>query len=353
LQKLLADVMDPLRIFQAVLVSDVSRWGRFQDVDESAHYEYVCRKAGVQVIYCDESFDNDGSPAANLLKTLKRAMAGEYSREHSRKVFAGQRRLAEYGFWQGSSAGFGLQRILVDSSRQTKGPLRDHERKSLQTDRVAGALSLDDYVLALERFIRTAGANGSPVHVVAVCQATVPALAAAALLARARTVPFASLSLLGGPIDSRINPTSIDRFVTSHTLAWFRDQVIDVVPPPYRGAGRRVYPGFIQQAAIWAAHPERHLRLESAYWSNWLAGDMRAAAQALRSLNEYAAVLDMAESYFLDILRIVFQEHWLPRNAWSVQGRHVELSALSRAPLCQFFPRRNLSEEALHWVKCE
>jgi len=198
----------------------------------------------------------------------------------------------------------------------------------------AGPLSLDDYVLAIERFIRTARAHGPPVHVVAVCQATVPALAAAALLASASAVPLASIALLGGPIDARINPTHIDRFATSHSLAWFRNHVIDLVPPPYRGAGRRVYPGFIQQSAILAAHPERHIRLESAYWSNWLAGDMRAAAEALRSLNEYAAVLDMAENYFLDILRVVFQEHWLPRNAWSVQGRHIELHGLSSTPLC-------------------
>jgi polyhydroxyalkanoate depolymerase len=198
----------------------------------------------------------------------------------------------------------------------------------------AGPLSLDDYVLALERFIRTARAHGPPGHVVAVCQATVPALAAAALLASVLAVPLASISLLGGPIDCRINPTRIDRFATSHSLTWFRDHVIDLVPPPYRGAGRRVYPGFIQQSAILAAHPERHDRLEAAYWSNWLAGDMRTAAEALRSLNEYAAALDMAESYFLDILRVVFQEHWLPRNTWSVQGRHVELNTLSRTPLC-------------------
>ncbi|WP_346778354.1 polyhydroxyalkanoate depolymerase [Paraburkholderia sp. Tr-20389] len=198
----------------------------------------------------------------------------------------------------------------------------------------AGPLSLDDYVLALERFMTAASAHGPPIHLVAVCQAAVPALAAAALLASVRAVPFASISLIGGPIDTRISPTVIDRFATSHTLTWFRDHVIDVVPPLYRGAGRRVYPGFIQQGAIFAAHPERHVRLESAYWTNWLTGDMRAAARALRSLNEYAAVLDMAERYFLDILHIVFQAHWLPRNTWWVQGRHVEPNALCRIPLC-------------------
>jgi len=136
LQQLLADVHSPGREFELVLVFDVSRWGRFQDVDESAHYEYVCRQAGVQVLYCEEIFSNDGTPTSSLLKALKRAMAGEYSRELSRKVFAGQCRLAEQGFWQGSSAGFGLQRILVDAERQVKGPLKDFERKSLQTDRV-------------------------------------------------------------------------------------------------------------------------------------------------------------------------------------------------------------------------
>ncbi|SDJ22629.1 Site-specific DNA recombinase [Paraburkholderia steynii] len=136
LQRLLADVHAADREFDQVLVFDVSRWGRFQDVDESAHYEYVCRQAGVKVTYCQESFNNDGTPASNLLKTLKRAMAGEYSRELSAKVYAGQCRLAERGFWQGASAGFGLQRILVDAHRRVKGPLKDRERKSLQTDRV-------------------------------------------------------------------------------------------------------------------------------------------------------------------------------------------------------------------------
>ncbi|OUL95707.1 polyhydroxyalkanoate depolymerase [Paraburkholderia hospita] len=200
--------------------------------------------------------------------------------------------------------------------------------------REAGPFSLDDYVLALESFICAAHAQGSPVHLVAVCQASVPTLAAAALLASAQAAPFASVSLLGGPIDTRLNPTLVDRFAGSHTLSWFRENVIDVVPSSYRGAGRRVYPGFIQQAAIIAAHPERHLSLESAYWSNWLAGDMPGAMKALRSLNEYAAVLDMAECYFLDIIRVVFHEHLLPRKTWVVAGQRVETDALRETPIC-------------------
>ncbi|APA89408.1 polyhydroxyalkanoate depolymerase (plasmid) [Paraburkholderia sprentiae WSM5005] len=198
----------------------------------------------------------------------------------------------------------------------------------------AGPLSLDDYVRAIESFVGTVRAFGSPVHVVAICQASVAALGAAALLAEDGAAPIASVSLLGGPIDTRLNPTVTDRFASSHTLEWFHDNAIDIVPPPYRGAGRLVYPGFIQQAALFAAHPERRLRLEADYWSRWLAGDMSGAQRALRSANDYAAVLDMAECYFLDMLRVVFHEHLLPRDRWSVAGREVRIAALRDTPLC-------------------
>jgi DNA invertase Pin-like site-specific DNA recombinase len=96
--------------FTDILVYDVSRWGRFPDTDESAHYEYLCKRAGVRVQYCAEMFENDNSPTSNLLKALKRTMASEYSRELSVKVSAGQRRLASMGFWQGGDAPFGMMR---------------------------------------------------------------------------------------------------------------------------------------------------------------------------------------------------------------------------------------------------
>ncbi|WP_197347319.1 recombinase family protein, partial [Ralstonia pseudosolanacearum] len=114
LQSLIRDVTNGRADFQAILVYDVSRWGRFQDADESAYYEYICRRAGIQVIYCAEQFDNDGSPVSTIVKGVKRAMAGEYSRELSAKVFAGQCRLIELGFRQGGPAGYGLRRMLVD-----------------------------------------------------------------------------------------------------------------------------------------------------------------------------------------------------------------------------------------------
>ena len=151
LSQLLEDVQSATRVFDVLLVFDVSRWGRFQDVDESAHYEYMCRQAGVQVVYCGESFVNDGSSASNLMKTLKRAMAGEYSRELSRKVFVGQCRLAARGFWQGAPPGYGLQRMLVDAAGNAKGRLGHLEHKNIQTDRVTVVLGADHEVALVRR----------------------------------------------------------------------------------------------------------------------------------------------------------------------------------------------------------
>lgn len=136
LQRLLRDVEAGNAGFTIVLVYDVSRWGRFQDADESAYYEYRCKKAGIQVVYCAEQFENDGSPVSTIVKGVKRAMAGEYSRELSTKVFAGQCRLVELGYRQGGLAGFGLRRILLDQGGESKGLLKLGEQKSLQTDRV-------------------------------------------------------------------------------------------------------------------------------------------------------------------------------------------------------------------------
>src|SRR5439155_21476795 len=119
-----------------ILTYDVSLWGRFQDADESAYYEYICRRAGVAVHYCAEQFENDGSPVSTIVKGVKRAMAGEYSRELSSKVFQGACRLIQMGFKQGGTAGFGLRRMLVDQNGQQKSVLKIGEQKSIQTDRV-------------------------------------------------------------------------------------------------------------------------------------------------------------------------------------------------------------------------
>lgn len=136
LRELLNDVESGQAGYSVVLVYDVSRWGRFQDADESAYYEYVCKRASVRVHYCAEQFENDGSLPSSLLKTMKRTMAGEYSRELSVKVFAGQCRLIELGFRQGGPAGYGLRRQLVDRNWSPKGILSRGEQKSIQTDRI-------------------------------------------------------------------------------------------------------------------------------------------------------------------------------------------------------------------------
>ncbi len=136
LRRLIADVTCGAADFTAILVYDISRWGRFQDADESAYYEYLCKQAGIEVHYCAEQFENDGGPTSTIIKSVKRAMAGEYSRELSSKVFQGQCRLIELGYRQGGSPGYGLRRMLIDQTGQEKGQLNLGEQKSLQTDRV-------------------------------------------------------------------------------------------------------------------------------------------------------------------------------------------------------------------------
>ncbi len=136
LRQLIDDVESGATEFDVILVYDISRWGRFQDADEIAYYEYICRRSGTSVHYCAEQFDNDGSPVSTIVKGVKRAMAGEYSRELSAKVFAGQCRLIELGYRQGGMAGFGLRRMRIDQNGVAQGILQLGEHKSLQTDRV-------------------------------------------------------------------------------------------------------------------------------------------------------------------------------------------------------------------------
>src|SRR5579872_1755899 len=136
LRELLQDVVSGTASYRAILVYDVSRWGRFQDTDESAHYEFLCKSAGVPIHYCAETFVNDGSLPSSIMKALKRAMAGEYSRELGVKVIAGQKRLAELGFKQGGIPGYGFRRLLVSENRTSKQVLAHGEMKSISTDRV-------------------------------------------------------------------------------------------------------------------------------------------------------------------------------------------------------------------------
>src|SRR6266853_1246289 len=136
LRQLLQDVVSGNPGYKAILVYDVSRWGRFQDADESAHYECLCKSAGVPVHYCAETFTNDGTLPSRIMKALKRTMAGEYSRELGVKVLAGLKRLALLGFKQGGMPGYGLRRMLVSPTGVPKQVLASGERKGIATDRV-------------------------------------------------------------------------------------------------------------------------------------------------------------------------------------------------------------------------
>lgn len=160
LKALIADVLGGEVGFELILVYDISRWGRFQDPDESAHYEFLCRAAGVRVEYCSELFENDGSVPATILKHLKRIMAGEYSRELSAKVALAQRRLAERGYWQGGVPGYGLRRQLIDHNGRPGAILEYGEQKALSGHRVRLVHGPADEVATVRRIFRLYVANG-------------------------------------------------------------------------------------------------------------------------------------------------------------------------------------------------
>jgi DNA invertase Pin-like site-specific DNA recombinase len=154
LKRLISDVQEGRADFEIIVVFDVSRWGRFQDADESAYYEFICKAAGISVVYCTEPFDNDGSTLATLIKVLKRAMAGEYSRELSVKVARAHKFYAELGFHQGGTPNYGLRRFLVDGHKNPKMPLQNGQEKNLQTDRVILVRGPDHEVQTIQKIFR-------------------------------------------------------------------------------------------------------------------------------------------------------------------------------------------------------
>ncbi len=192
-----------------------------------------------------------------------------------------------------------------------------------------GTFALDDYIAELRLFIR----HLDRPHVVAVCQPTVPALAAVALDAASGAPTPRSLTLMGGPIDARINPTVVDKLATDHPLGWFESHMIHRVPTRYPGAGRRVYPGFLQLASFVMMNPEKHAAAYWTYWLDQLRGDATASAVHEKFYDEYNAVLDMDAQYYLDTVRLVFQEFALARGTWDVAGQRVEPAAIATTPI--------------------
>lgn len=184
-----------------------------------------------------------------------------------------------------------------------------------------GPFHLNDYVLYIQRFIREIGAES--LHVVAVCQATVPALGAIALLESQDEPTPRSLTLIGGPVDARCNPTAIGRLASSQPLQWFQRNLVHPVPRPYAGAGRQVCPSFVQIAGLAAAEPSTFGELYCDYWLGLARGDAEVGQKLWQALRAYGAVLDMAAEFYLDTIRTVFQEFQLVLGTWQVQGQPV------------------------------
>ena len=196
-----------------------------------------------------------------------------------------------------------------------------------------GVFHLDDYVLLVERFLRELGA--ADLHVVSVCQPTVPVLAAVARMAAAGDTTPRTLTLMGGPIDARVSPTVVNKLATDRSLAWFEANMIHRVPANHAGRGRAVYPGFLQLTAFVMMNPTRHADAYRTYWFDQLRGDAGAAAVRAHEkfYDEYNAVLDMDAAYYLDTVRLVFQDFALARGTWDVAGERVAPAALTATAL--------------------
>ncbi|AXF20209.1 polyhydroxyalkanoate depolymerase [Burkholderia pyrrocinia] len=192
----------------------------------------------------------------------------------------------------------------------------------------SGRFGLDEYVATLDGFVDGLAHDDRPLHVVAVCQATVPALGALALRAKRGLAPPASVTLIGGPLDARLNPSALGTAAAAHSLGWHRRHLIDIVPPGFAGHGRQVFPTYLQQGEIALMYPQRFLSLIESYALAASRFDMAGLAGARRALLEYTALLDMPAEYFLDTVDIVFQRMSLANGTWDVGGRRVEPATL-------------------------
>ena len=195
----------------------------------------------------------------------------------------------------------------------------------------AGCFDLSAYVQEVIHFLRVLGEGA---HLVAVCQPAVPALAAAALMAEDDDPALPrSLVLMAGPIDTRINPTAVNRLACEKPIDWFEKNLTDAVPPGYKGASRRVYPGFMQLSAFLSMNIERHKTAFADMAKALAAGDLPRHATLKSFYDEYLAVMDLAADFYLETVRLVFQEHALPKGELSVSGRRIEPRAIRRLSL--------------------
>ncbi|MGH8678245.1 MAG: polyhydroxyalkanoate depolymerase [Burkholderiales bacterium] len=195
----------------------------------------------------------------------------------------------------------------------------------------AGEFHLDDYVDYIREFIHHVAPD---VHVMSVCQPTVPVLAAVSLMAATNDPALPkTMIMMGGPIDTRRNPTAVNDFAEARSHSWFVNKVIMRVPPNYPGFMRKVYPGFLQHASFLAMNPDRHLDSHRKFYSHLVRGDGESAEGHRKFYDEYNAVLDMPAEYYLDTIRIVFQEFRLPKGTWEVRGKRVQPQLIKNTAL--------------------
>ena len=196
----------------------------------------------------------------------------------------------------------------------------------------AGPFSLNDYVRYVQRFIRHLGPN---LHVMAVCQPTVPVLAAVSLMAATgedAALPR-SMTLMGGPIDPRRSPTQVNNLASTKPYSWFESRLIHRVPPRFAGANRKVYPGFLQHTGFVAMNSDRHVKSHYDFYKHLVKGDDESAEAHRRFYDEYNAVLDMPAEFYLDTIRVVFQQYQLPLGAWEIDGVKVDPAAIKTVAL--------------------
>jgi len=184
----------------------------------------------------------------------------------------------------------------------------------------AGLFHLDDYVRYVQDYIRLIGPD---VNVVSVCQPTVPVLAAISLLASNGEATPRTMTMMGGPIDARRSPTAVNNLAMNRTHEWFEQNVIYRVPSNFPGAGRRVYPGFMQYTGFVAMNPDRHANSHWDYFLDLVRGDEESADAHRQFYDEYNAVLDMDANYYLETIKTVFQDFSLVYGTWRVNGQLV------------------------------
>jgi poly(3-hydroxybutyrate) depolymerase len=204
-----------------------------------------------------------------------------------------------------------------------------HNARDIPVD--AGDFGFDEYV---EHLIRWLEVLGPDTHVVAVCQPCVAALAATAVMAEAGSDSQPrSLTLMAGPIDTRVDPTVVNELATTRPLAWFEQNVITTVPLRHAGALRKVYPGFLQLTAFVSMNIGRHAEAHRELYQQLVDGDEQSAAATMAFYDEYFAVLDLTAEFYLETVQRVFQEHQLARGVLCYQGRRVDPTAITRTAL--------------------